>query len=51
MYYFTRYQIEAFINKVNGRTPQTWVDPQDTIENMKWIDAIYAKVRMRLDLK
>lgn len=37
--------MEAFVNKIQGRTPQTWIEPQDTIDNMKWIEAIYAKVR------
>ncbi|KAG7086097.1 hypothetical protein E1B28_003612 [Marasmius oreades] len=38
-----RYQLEAFVDKVRGREPQTWLDPEDTIDNMKWIEAIYAK--------
>ncbi|KAF9455884.1 NAD(P)-binding protein [Collybia nuda] len=38
-----RYQMEAFVDKVQGRTPQTWLEPQETIENMKWIEAIYDK--------
>ncbi|KAJ6631476.1 hypothetical protein B0H10DRAFT_1978944 [Mycena sp. CBHHK59/15] len=38
-----RYQLEAFVDKIQGRTPQTWVEPQDTIDNMKWIEEIYAK--------
>ena len=39
-----RYQLEAFVDRVKGRAPQTWVDAQDTIDNMKWIEEIYAKV-------
>ncbi|KAJ7632982.1 NAD(P)-binding protein [Roridomyces roridus] len=38
-----RYQMEAFVDKIQGRTPQTWIEPQDTIDNMKWIEAIYEK--------
>ncbi|KAJ7632983.1 NAD(P)-binding protein [Roridomyces roridus] len=38
-----RYQLEAFVDKIQGRTPQTWIEPQDTIDNMKWIEAIYEK--------
>ncbi|KAJ7163609.1 NAD(P)-binding protein [Mycena crocata] len=38
-----RYQMEALVDKIQGRTPQTWLEPQDTIDNMKWIEAIYAK--------
>jgi hypothetical protein len=39
-----RYQLEAFVDQVQGRTPQTWVDSDDTVSNMKWVEAIYAKV-------
>ncbi|KAJ7115827.1 hypothetical protein C8R44DRAFT_215019 [Mycena epipterygia] len=38
-----RYQMEAFVDKVQGRTPQTWIEPQDSVDNMKWVEAIYAK--------
>ncbi|KAJ7634726.1 NAD(P)-binding protein [Roridomyces roridus] len=38
-----RYQLEAFVDKVQGRTPQHWLDPQDTIDNMKCVEAIYEK--------
>ncbi|KAJ6543989.1 hypothetical protein B0H19DRAFT_1221810 [Mycena capillaripes] len=38
-----RYQLEAFVDKVEGRTPQTWVGSEDTIANMKWVEAIYVK--------
>ncbi|KAJ7772578.1 NAD(P)-binding protein [Mycena maculata] len=38
-----RFQMEAFVDKIQGRTPQTWLEPQDTIDNMKWIEEIYAK--------
>ncbi|KAJ7064812.1 NAD(P)-binding protein [Mycena amicta] len=38
-----RYQLEAFVDKVQGLTPQTWIDANDTIANMKWVEAIYAK--------
>lgn len=36
--------MEAFVDKVQGRVPQTWVEPEDTINNMRWIEAIYEKV-------
>jgi hypothetical protein len=32
------------VDTIQGRSPQTWLDPQDTLDNMKWIEAIYAKV-------
>lgn len=40
-----RYQLEAFIDRLKGRTPQTWVTKEDSIANMEWIENIYAKVR------
>ncbi|KAK7019023.1 NAD(P)-binding protein [Favolaschia claudopus] len=40
---YYRYQLEAFVDKVQGRVPQTWVDGNDTVANMKWVEAIYAK--------
>ncbi|KAG5634295.1 hypothetical protein H0H81_002506 [Sphagnurus paluster] len=39
-----RYQLEAFVDRVKGRTPQTWVDRDDSIANMHWIEEVYAKV-------
>ncbi|KAG1812657.1 NAD(P)-binding protein [Suillus variegatus] len=38
-----RYQLEAFVDKVKGRTPQTWVSPEDSIANMEWIEKIYEE--------
>ena len=40
-----RYQLEAFIDKLRGRTPEHWYDAQDSIANMEWIEAIYKEVR------
>ena len=39
-----RYQLEAFVDKVRGRVPQTWVSGEDSIQNMFWIEKIYEKV-------
>ncbi|KAG6821220.1 hypothetical protein H0H93_004042 [Arthromyces matolae] len=39
-----RFQLEAFVDRIKGRTPQTWVDREDSIANMHWIEQIYAKV-------
>jgi len=39
-----RYQLEAFVDKVKGRTPQAWITPEDSIQNIQWIEEIYAKV-------
>ncbi|KAK7455212.1 hypothetical protein VKT23_011087 [Stygiomarasmius scandens] len=38
-----RYQLEAFVDRLKGRTPQTWVSKEDTIANMEWIEKIYEK--------
>lgn len=40
-----RYQLEAFVNRVKGREPQTWVTKEDSIANMEWIERIYAEVQ------
>lgn len=39
-----RYQLEAFVDKLKGREPQTWVSKEDSISNMEWIEKIYEKV-------
>jgi len=39
-----RYQLEAFVDRLKGRTPQTWVDAQDSVADKEWIERIYAKV-------
>ena len=44
-----RYQLEAFIDKLKGRTPQTWLDKEDAVANMEWIEQIYAKVSRCMD--
>jgi len=36
-----RYQLEAFVDKLKGREPQTWVSKEDSISNMEWIEKIY----------
>lgn len=41
-----RYQLEAFVDKIRGRNPQTWITPEDSISNMEWIERVYAKVRV-----
>lgn len=41
-----RYQLEAFVDKVRGRTPQAWRTAEDSINSMRVIDAIYEKVRL-----
>jgi len=36
-----RYQLEAFVDQVKGRTPQHWITPEDSIENMKVLESVY----------
>ncbi|KAI0635938.1 NAD-P-binding protein [Trametes polyzona] len=38
-----RYQLEAFVDKVRGRTPWAWIDPQTTITQIETLERIYAK--------
>lgn len=38
-----RYQLEAFVDKLRGRTPEHWHDAQDSITNMEWLEAIYKE--------
>lgn len=38
-----RFQLEAFVDKVKGRKPQAWMEPQDSIDNIEWIEAVYEK--------
>lgn len=39
-----RYQLESFVDKLKGRTPQNWITKEDSIANIEWIEKIYAKV-------
>ncbi|PWW79759.1 NAD binding Rossmann fold oxidoreductase [Tuber magnatum] len=38
-----RYQLEAFADRLQGRQPAHWIDPQDSIDEMQTIDMIYEK--------
>ena len=38
-----RYQLEAFVDKVKGREPQTWITKEDTLANMEWIEKVYTE--------
>ncbi|KAF8493273.1 hypothetical protein F5888DRAFT_1806372 [Russula emetica] len=38
-----RYQLEAFIDKLRGRDPEHWVDAQDSVTNLEWIEAVYKE--------
>lgn len=39
-----RYQLEAFVDQLKGRKPQTWITKEDSVANMEWIEKIYEKV-------
>ncbi|TFY71026.1 hypothetical protein EVG20_g1969 [Dentipellis fragilis] len=36
-----RFQLEAFVDKVRGRTPQHWFDGADSVTNLTWIERVY----------
>ncbi|KAK0615550.1 hypothetical protein B0T17DRAFT_496559, partial [Bombardia bombarda] len=38
-----RYQIEEFVNRVKGRKTQTWVEHEDSVNNMRMVDMAYEK--------
>ena len=37
--------LEAFVAKVKGRKVRMWMDAEDSIANMEWIEHVYEKVR------
>ena len=39
-----RYQLEAFVDKVRGRTPWYWIEPATTVTEMESLERVYAKV-------
>ena len=39
-----RYQLEAFVDQVKGRTPNSWMTSEDSVANMEWIEKIYEAV-------
>lgn len=38
-----RFQLEAFVDKVNRYTPQAWMYPQDSIDNIEWLGGVYEE--------
>lgn len=40
-----RYQLEAFMDKIKGRDPQTWPPEDEAVKQLKWVENIYRKVR------
>lgn len=41
-----RYQLEAFVERVRGREPQTWVSGEDSAAQMEAVERIYVKVHL-----
>ncbi|KAG8214623.1 hypothetical protein J3R82DRAFT_9699 [Butyriboletus roseoflavus] len=40
-----RYQLEAFVDQVKGRAPNSWMTSEDSVANMEWIEKIYEAGR------
>ncbi|KAI0359853.1 NAD-P-binding protein [Trametes cingulata] len=40
------YQLRAFVDKVRGREPWTWTDPQATITQLETMERVYVKAGM-----
>jgi len=43
-----RYQLEAFVSKLQGREPACWVTGEESINQMKTIDQIYQAAGLPL---
>lgn len=43
-----RYQLEAFVSKLQGKEPACWVTGEESINQMKTIDQIYEAAGMTL---
>ena len=39
-----RYQLEAFVDKIHGRTPSYWHEPVKSITEMETIERVYVQV-------
>ncbi|KAL1949493.1 hypothetical protein VTO73DRAFT_8374 [Trametes versicolor] len=37
-----RYQLQAFVDKVQGRTPWEWIEPETSITTMETLERVYA---------
>jgi hypothetical protein len=46
-----RHQLEAIVDKIRGREPETWLTKEDSVQTMEWIEKVYAKVsRCRVNI-
>ncbi|KAF8999288.1 NAD binding Rossmann fold oxidoreductase [Cyathus striatus] len=43
-----RYQLEAFVDKIKGRTPSHWIPHEESIAQMESIDMVYHKAGLPL---
>lgn len=43
-----RYQLESFVDKLRGRSPVAWRTAEDSINEMRVIDAVYSKSGLAL---
>lgn len=41
-----RYQLEAFVEQVRGRTPHYWPEADDPVRQLQWVEGIYAAADM-----
>lgn len=39
-----RYQLQAFVDKVQGRTPWEWIEPETSVTTMETLERVYAAV-------
>jgi len=39
-----RYQLDALVDRIRGREPESWVGEEDCIATMEWIEKIYEKI-------
>ncbi|KAF8586323.1 NAD(P)-binding protein [Ramaria rubella] len=39
-----RYQLEAFVDKVRGRAPHTWMSGTDSVNQMRALEMVYEKI-------
>ncbi|KDR80644.1 hypothetical protein GALMADRAFT_61157 [Galerina marginata CBS 339.88] len=38
-----RYQLEAFVDRLRDREPETWLSKEDSVATMEWIEKVYEK--------
>jgi len=41
-----RFQLEALVDHIRGREPEVWLEKQDSVDNMEWVEKVYEKVRV-----